>query len=123
MMPIARRPTRAVLEQLIRETGGSMTRLATRLNVTRPTAYSWVYMADLANVVGIRPREEPMPEPGKGSQGRAPLPEGTRVPVTARVDAALWRAVRICALEEDRPASEIVEAACRAYLASKGPRS
>lgn len=128
MQTSTRRPTRAVLERLIRETGGSMTKLATRLDVTRPTAYTWVYQLGLAGVVGIVPREDQMPEPKQGtsgtSQGRAPLPEGTRVPATIKVDVGVWRAIRIRAIEEDRTTGEIMEDAARAYLASvKGPRS
>lgn len=126
-----RRPPRALLEGLIRETGGNVTRLSTRLGVTRQTCYAWIYQLDLTGVVGIRTREqqqedmvpderlEGRPEPeSTPRKGRPPGPE--RIAISARVDPRVWRAVRIRAIDEDRSASEILEAAARAYLERVG---
>ena len=41
----------------------------------------------------------------------------TRVPVTVRVDEALWKRTRIRAIDEDRTASAVVGDALLAYLA------
>jgi transcriptional regulator of acetoin/glycerol metabolism len=54
----SRRPSRADLEQAIRETDWNMTRLAERLGVTRQTVYAWIRQLDLAAAVAIRRREQ-----------------------------------------------------------------
>jgi transposase-like protein len=57
----SRRPTRAALEQAIREEGGNVTRLAKRLGTSRQTLYKWIYELDLAGEAGIRrKRQDPV---------------------------------------------------------------
>jgi len=94
-----------------------MTKLAVKLGVTRQTAYTWVYQLGLARVVGIgqrRDTEETMSE-------HAPLtPSGSPpavVTATVRLEASLWRAIRIRAIEKDITTSAVVTDALRAYLA------
>jgi transposase-like protein len=102
--------------EAIRATGGNVSRLASRLGVTRQTCYAWIYRLDLAAFVGVRAREDmTMPEQ------KQPLPgdKAERVSATVRVEGRLWRAVRIRAIEEDRTTSSIVEDAVRAYMARR----
>lgn len=47
------RPDRGSLANLIRETGGNMTRLASLLNVSKPTLYKWVYQLSLDGLAGV----------------------------------------------------------------------
>jgi transposase-like protein len=54
----SRRPSRAALEQAIRETEGNVTRLADRIGASRQTLYVWIYQLDLAGVAGIRRRAQ-----------------------------------------------------------------
>ncbi len=101
-----KRPERAELEVLIRETGGNMTALADRLGVARQTAYTWIYQLGLERVVGVRLAEQ--------GEGKSTVPRLRSV--SLRVDAALWKAVRLRAVEEDLSATDVVTAALRAYL-------
>jgi transposase-like protein len=55
----SRRPSRAALEQAIREAEGNITRLAGRVGASRQTLYKWIYELDLAGVAGIRKRGHP----------------------------------------------------------------
>lgn len=120
-----KRPTRDELVPLIKETGGNMTRLAGRLGTTRQTLYTWIYQLDLADLVGIRTKEQQegdVMREAKGLPSPGRPPEG-RVSVTTRMDPALWRALRIRGIEEDRSASDILEDALRAYFAPQERRS
>jgi transposase-like protein len=54
----SRRPSRAALEQAIREAEGNVTRLADRIGASRQTLYAWIYQLDLAGVAGIRGRAQ-----------------------------------------------------------------
>ena len=89
-----------------------MTRLADRLGCTRPTAYTWVYQLDLAGVVGIQTKEKPM------RLEKGPPEAQGRVSVTMKVDAALWKRLKIRAIEDDTTTGAIVEAALRPHLAA-----
>ena len=113
-MPRAERPTRAVMADLVRATGGNVSQLARRIGITRQTCYTWIYQLDLAPLVGIRQsdREEPMEEETEARDAAQP----GRVTATIKVDGELWKAVRIAGVKEDRTASAIVEEALRAYL-------
>lgn len=50
---MARDPGRTRLEQVIRETGGNITRMAGILNASRRSVYNWVYRHGLDALVGI----------------------------------------------------------------------
>lgn len=105
--PLTRRPSRPQLEALIRETGGNVSLLADRLGCSRQTLYTWVYQLGLADVVGIRPAE------AAGAVLPA-MPE--RVTATVKVEAKLWKKIRVRAVEGDTSVSSLVEAALRAFL-------
>lgn len=114
MVSRVQRPAKAQFVEAIREAEGNISRLASRLGVTRQTLYTWIYQLDLAAFVGVRAREDmTMPEQKQPLPGDA---TAERVNATIRVEGRLWRAVRIRALEEDRTTSSIVEDAVRAYL-------
>ena len=127
-----KRPTRAELVPLIREARGNMTHLAGRLGTTRQTLYTWIYQLDLADLVGIRTKDQQDEDCVREGTAAAPTekslpsperPPGGRISVTARMDSALWRALRIRGIHEGRAASDVLEDAVGTYLALPNLRS
>lgn len=53
MPATSKRPPRAKLLQVIKETGGRVSEIAARFDCSRPTVYKWLYQLDLARVVGV----------------------------------------------------------------------
>jgi transposase-like protein len=107
----ANRPTRAVIERLIRESAGNMTHLAARLGCTRQTCYTWVYQLGLQDVVGMRLADEEQAGDGEAKAGAE-----KRRAVTVKLCESVWKRLKIRAIEDDTTMGAIVEEAARRYL-------
>jgi hypothetical protein len=132
------RPTRAELEALIRQAKGNLTRLAARLDVARPTLYTWIYQHDLTSVAGIdggysthrldhanrKDTESRNNVRARKHGGRSLQIVSTatrvatdpRVNTSVRIRESIWKRMRMRAIAEGRTVAEVLERASEAYL-------
>ena len=94
-----KRPPKSHVEAAIREAGGNLSRAAGRIGCSRTVLYTWIYQYGLDRLAGVVPLEAV----------RVPAPNGAGPrPVTVKLPDALYRWVRIKAIETDRTTGAVV---------------
>jgi hypothetical protein len=130
-----------LLEQLLRACEGKVTRLAALLDVSRPTAYKWIYQLDLASVAGISSASgvsgvdalyradrqthedtEKAVKPQNGQERRlhgvssVTVARDPRVNTSIRMRESVWKRMRKRAIDEGRSVADLLEEASEEYL-------